>query len=105
MTDSAIMIARDTHSCVVGKCKHLLHARGELIGWLTIQPREPFVDDDTGPGAHPLCFASGDKIAQPVIIPRFIETVVGNPMMMPVGVSSAYTMHVRIKTKHTLSNI
>jgi hypothetical protein len=51
---------------------------------LTIHPREPSVDDPTGPGAHPLCLASGDKIAQPVIIPRFMETVVGNPMMIPI---------------------
>ena len=50
---------------------------------LTIHPRDPSVDDDTGPGAQPFNLAIGDSIAHPVTIPRFIETVVGNPMIIP----------------------
>jgi hypothetical protein len=56
--------------------------RGVSIS-LTIQPRAPVVVDPTGPGAQPICFERGDSIAHPTSIPMFMDTVTGNPMIIP----------------------
>jgi hypothetical protein len=49
----------------------------------TIQPLEPLVQSDTGPGAQPLCLARGESTPQPTIAPSSICRVVAGPMMMP----------------------
>ena len=74
MMDSAIMIANATHS---------YHEHEERGVRLTIQPRAPFVDEDTLPGAQPACFEMGERIPQPTSIPRFMDSVTGKPIMIP----------------------
>jgi hypothetical protein len=53
------------------------------LGRLTIQPRAPVVDEETGPGAQPRCFDSGESTAQPTSMPRFMAMVTGKPIMTP----------------------
>lgn len=55
-----------------------------------IQPRAPSVESETGPGAHPEFFARGERMPHPTIMPRFIERVVGKPMIMPVRVERGF---------------
>lgn len=50
-----------------------------------IQPLAPSVESDTFPGAQPEFFARGERIPQPTNIPRFMDRVVGKPMMIPKG--------------------
>jgi hypothetical protein len=78
MTDSAIIMARATQSWHVSGEYKWLHNEG-----LTIQPRAPVVEEETGPGAQPRCFDSGESTAQPTSMPRFIEMVTGKPIMTP----------------------
>lgn len=80
MMDSAIMIARATHNSAVSHDDN----RSEIPSQLTIHPRAPSVLDETGPGAHPRCLDSGDKIPQPTNIPAVIDNVTGKPMITPV---------------------
>lgn len=47
-----------------------------------IQPRPPSASL-TLPGAQPSCLARGARTPQPTSMPRFIDSVVGKPMMMP----------------------
>lgn len=60
--ESASIMARDTH---------------------TIHPLLPSSQSFTGPGAHPLCFAIGERMAHPTIAPTSICSDVDVPMIMP----------------------
>ena len=62
MIESASMMAKLTH---------------------TIHPLLPVDQSSTGPGAHPLLFARGDRIAQPRTAPSSMWRVVAGPMMIP----------------------